>query len=223
MEEQTEIIVAGNGALTKYRDYLNFEGMFQHAMEAFSEQMLTPKKNISLLDIEITKAKGARFSEVLGNIMALSHDLEIMSAEKDRFARKDELALMNNLRKQCEIQADLGLKNMQIAQKKLEDCEDMEIEDIVRLQAVLDANIESTQKVIASASRLIQLERYSGNRPWGARQSKPANISYIQKLEESKDPTTGGSTTKGKNTPTRKISIEEMDVLGVRPAEVYDD
>ena len=72
--------------------------------------------------------------------------------------------------------------------------------------------IDNMMKITAGLTRLIQLERYSGGRPWGLSQSKPANITYIKGLENKED----GD---GPKKAPRKLTKEELQ----NALEQYDD
>lgn len=210
-KDTKEVAVKEQTNLATYGGILDFKKMFDSAMDLFSEQALGAKNSKSIRQLELTKAKVNSFNNSIDNITALSHTLEIMGADKDRFRRQDELNILNNLRTQCELQSRIGLANMAMVQDKLKiilESDNPDVEEIASLQGVLDANIDSSNKVIAAVSRLIQLERYSGNRPWGRNPSNNQNIGYI-KLDEEDEDARGGAT-KGKRAPTRKITHEDL-------------
>lgn len=205
-------------SITNYADYIDYEQVFRKAVSLFSKQaMLHENDEETLASIELTDSKANSFLKSIHNLMSISHEIDIMSAEKDRFRRKDELRILNNLREQCELQSQAGLNTMQMISKRLNELQNaisgdpIDLEEIANLQALLDNAVVNTQRVVASTSRLIQLERTSGSRPLGKQDSRSTSIAHIKALEEhaqKSDPAIEG---KG---PARKLSLEDLSGLG---------
>ena len=207
-----------NSDLTDYKGHLDFTKMLDRAVSLVSDQALLDEKGkTTLASIELTKAKVDNFLSSLTHVMEISHELELMYSEKDRFKRSDELDLLNSLRKQCTMHSKLGMRNMELAQEHLEriiESPEVETDEILKLQSVIDCNIDSTQKIIASVSRLIQLERYSGGRSWGKRKSSTNAITYIKGLKDEEDGNDlGGGSTRGQRRATRRISPAELGAM----------
>jgi hypothetical protein len=210
-------MVTKDTSLSSYEGILDFKEMFSNAMDLFKEQALSAKNSKTISQLELTKAKVNNFNDSIDHITALSHTLEILGADKDRFRRKDELTILNNLRHQCEMQSNIGLANLNMVQNKMiamAESGEVDAEEMRILQGTLDANIDSAQKVINSVSKLIQLERYSGNRPWGRKANSAPAIGYIKGLDAENETTAGGDSMRGGKTPTRKISVDDMKGLG---------
>lgn len=179
-----------NGVAVIPGHVVNFSQMFEQAMELFAEQALLTKgaKSAKLADIELTKAKADSFLNAVSNLISISHQMDLVAEEKNRFQRKDELHLLNTLREICTKQAEAAKKTMDLISDKLEKCyedpKSFRAEDVVMFHNLLEASIDSTQKIIASSSRLIQLERNSGSRPWGRAGGSSMPIGYISGLDD---------------------------------------
>lgn len=195
-----EQVAAGNELrLASFADVANidFTKVYEKALEIFSDQAMLDKDpaNISVRDLEISKAKANNFLDAIAGIIELSHQVDVIAAAKDNFKRSDELAVLNSLRRTC----TLGAKGVEKLLRKsiqhmeyLESLEDAEVtvQDIAGLQTIINENVNTSQKLIASMSRLIQLERLSGNRPFGSGRSGTLSVGHLKEFGK-EDPTAG--------------------------------
>lgn len=181
---------------TSKRDLANmdFEKVYETALRLFSDQALLDKKDISkvtIKDLEAARAKSDSFLESLGHLFEINHQVELLQADKYKFKRKDELDLLHSLRKSCTMMAKSLEKNLEITIAKLGDIErrmvddpaGVDYEELAGVQAVMNSCVDTSQKLIASTSRLIQTERYSGTRPWGHSRGGTKNIGTIEGLD----------------------------------------
>lgn len=193
---------------------MDFEKVFTKAVEIFADQAMLDKKpeEVDIKELEISKAKANNFLAAISGVIEISHQVEVLSAENDKFKRKDELAILHSLRRSCEMSAKTLEGNMQITQEKLtamqEDIENVEPDQIFTLQTVMHSNIDAGQKLIGSISRLIQLERLSGSRPWGASKQGSLSLSLIKGLDGADE---GGDPTKA----PRELTPEELGDIDV--------
>lgn len=200
---------------------VDYQKIFKKALTLFTDQASSDEK-VDLSQIELTRAKANSFLEGLSNIVSVQHEIDIISAEKARFKRTDELRILNNLRQQCEAHSEVGKKMMEIILVRMNDMQEqmaqglpIEVEDLSLLQNLLEQNIDSTNKVIVSTSRIIQLERFSGSRPWGSRGSGASKsigaVKYLSDLEKGKVDFDEEAEKKRKR---RRLSAEELDKIG---------
>lgn len=178
----------------------DFRTLYETAMSLFSQQATQALKNnneVDLKDIELTKAKANSFLDAINNVMAVKHELDVASAEKHKFKRKDELELLNNLRIVSTIQSEVCVKNAEYIRKKVYSVydnaeargEEVDVQELGTLNNILESNIDSSNKITAQSARLIQLERFSGSRPWGSRTyagGSGNNIQLINTLDARK-------------------------------------
>lgn len=171
--------IAVSGGLVE----MDFSKMFDKAVEIFNEQMGFDKdpKDIKLADLELSRAKAKNYIEAIANIAEISHQVEVLKAERDKFKRSDELGVLNSLMRTLQGQASITERSAQMIQDKMDEYEsDMSQvgpEELALLQTVLQSNIDTTSKIIAGTSRLIQVERLSGGRSWGRSGSGGERIS----------------------------------------------
>ncbi len=194
---------------------IDFAAVYSKALEIFSDQAMLGKDptKISVKDLEISKAKANNFLDAIAGIVELSHQVEVISASKDNFKRSDELSVLNSLRRTCEISAkgiERLLKKAIVHMEYLEglDEDQVSVQDLASMQNILNENITTSQKLIASLSRLIQLERMSGNRPFGAVRTGTLSVGHLKEFDKEKD-------NAGVAAP-RQLSKEEL-------AEMLDD
>jgi len=189
---------------------IDFEKVFITAVEILSDQAMLNKdpSQVDLKELETSRARADNLLSAIGGVIKISHQVDIISAERDKFKRSDELNILNSLRRSCEDSALALEDNAKLARERLtemmEDPKDVKPEEISSVQDVLHSNIDAGQKLIGSISRLIQLERMSGNRPWGNDSSSSMSISLIEGLGEK------GKGGKGKKGPIRELSPEEV-------------
>lgn len=178
---------------------IDFEQVFQTAVGLFSDQAMLKEKDISkvtIKDLEAARAKSDSFLESIGHIFEISNQVELLQADSKKFKREDELNLLHSLRRSCQMMAEALETKLKITVAKLGDMEkklaespdEVDIEQLIGVQAVMQSCVDTSQKLIASSSRLIQAERFSGLRPWGHSKSKGASISTIEGLDNRDDP-----------------------------------
>lgn len=188
--------------------FFDYRAIAEKAMEMFKDQsLLTKDKNeVTIKDLETSRLKSNNFLEAMGGMLDFTHKIELLSADDMKFKRKDELSLLNNLRKTCELQAEGVHKTLQVAIKRIEQMqqeEEPDPEKIALLQSVMQNSVDVSQKLIASTSRLIQLERYSGGRAWGhSSRAMTTNIKLIEHLNDED----------GKTKPKRPREIDPNEV-----------
>jgi len=186
---------------------LDFKQVYEKAVEIFSEQALLNKKpsEVTLKDIELSRAKASNFLEAISGVLEIGHQVEILSAEQNKFKRGYELTILQKLLKSCDMQASFVEKNLTIIQERLDALfknDDADPEQIALLQSIMNSSIDASQKIIASMARLVQLERMSGSRPWGREKSQQTNIAMINALEPQSE--------KPKEAP-RKLTAEDLE------------
>ena len=213
MQKNRELMLVGEGTLNDVAN-IDFDKVFKKALELLSDQAMLGQdtKNISIKDLEISRSKVNNFLSAIGGILEISHQVELLSAEKDKFRRKDELTILNSLRRCCEMSAKTLEGNMKLTQGKLNaleaDINEVSPESIAILQSVLHSNIDAGQKLIGAISRLIQLERLSGARSWGGHRDTNPSITLIEGLDKGD---------RGKNKSSRgaprEIKMDELEDL----------
>lgn len=171
---------------------IDFDGVMEKACEIFGGQALLDKKasEITLKDLEIGKAKANNFLDAVQGILEIGHQVEIMSADQNKFKRQDELDILHSLLRSVSKISGTLEKTIDVITKKIDrmlELEEVDIEEVTLLQGMLQVNIDSTQKVIASAGKVINIERVSGGRIWGSRTSGSSQVSVVEKLENSRD------------------------------------
>lgn len=195
---------------------LSMDDIFNKAVEIFGEQALLTKKpeDITIADLELSRLKSGNFLESLRGLQEVSHQMEVISAEKDRFKRGDELKILNSLLRTCASSATCLEDNVNIAYEKLSDMKenitDADPEKLAMLQSVINSNVDTAAKLTSSLSRLIQLERMSGSRPWGDKKLPMANAAQLsawQEMERSKQIEQGAYNGNG----PRRFTVEEVE------------
>jgi len=227
MKNGKELTTKSTGMSLENVASMDFEKVFHKAVEIFSDQMMLEKdpNEITVKDLEVSKAKANNFLDAIAGVLEISHQVEVLSAEKDKFKRSDELRVLNSLRRSTEKCA-LGLEStISMAQERLEmlmqDISQADPEKIAMLQAVLNSCVETGQKLIGSMSRLVQLERMSGGRVWGANRYANLGMRTVEGLDKAS--TTKGlpGYTTGRAGP-REISVS--DIAGLEEDEdSFDD
>lgn len=216
-----EIILGSEFNLSSMADVsdMDFEKVFKKAVQIFSDQAMLDKdpRNISIRDLEISKAKANNFLDAIAGLVELQHQVEVISASKHGFKRADELTVLNVMRKTCEISAQSVEKMLRKAMKHMEyieglDESEIKVEDMVNLQNLINENVGISQKLISSFSRLLQLERMSGNRPYGTVRSSSISTGHIKEFSK-----TDSNKSEKEARPLSKDELEEM------LAEMEDD
>lgn len=177
---------------------IDYRLLTEKAQELICEQALMDKeiKDLTIKDLETSRAKTNNFLEALSGLVEISHRIELLSAEKDKFKRKDELDLLHALRETTTKQAKLLSETTDIAAQHLKNLEEKlaneenpeEItkicDSIELMQTNLERGVDTNQKLAATANRIIQTERFSGGRGWGFQQrAMTTNIKLVEMLD----------------------------------------
>ncbi len=201
---------------------IDFRSLFQKATALIKEQSLidTDPSKITLRGMELSKAKANAMLEALHNIVLVTHTAEILGADSQKFKRADEMNVLTPLLRSFSHAAMASEKSMSILVKKLEDAEEsMKIESgsleeeetksriLNYIQQAYGACVDNNNKVVAGMARLIQLERFSQNRPWGPAASNRGNLSYIESLDSGEKVPDGAEPGA---TPARLLTKEEV-------------
>lgn len=186
---------------------MDFKGLLDKAIEIFNDQASFGQKGneLSVSALELNKARANNFLDAIYGVVEVKHQVEILAAQEFAFKRKDELALLNTYRRTANLQAKSGERIIRMVMKRMKKLRlDLEKEDpseypdrgtyaserariteqIALMKTILDSTIDSLQKQVATASRLIQLERMSGNRPWNPSRSKVTAPNVVKGLED---------------------------------------
>lgn len=201
---------------------IDFRSLFKQAAALIQEQSLinVDPNTISLKSMELSKAKANSLLEALHNVTLVTHSAEILNADSQKFKRVDEMSVLNPLLKAFGQAAVVGENSMRILVKKLEEAEaSMKIESgsleeeetkariLNYMQEAYGMCIDNLNKIVAGSARLIQLERFSQGRPWGAAATSRGNIGYIDALDSgAKVPENGAPGA----TPARALTKEEI-------------
>jgi len=178
-------------------NFLDFDEILKKAATLFKDQLFLNKEpsTLTLKDIEVAKAKSQNLLDALVGFVELHHHADIIAASAKRFKRSDELDVLNSLRESCAASSEslkgsiklASMKHEQLMARLEQNADSVDASEIGLLQAILEANVDVMQKLVASFSRLVHLERLSGNRPWAAGKTTRTNISYIDGLDSSDD------------------------------------
>jgi hypothetical protein len=194
--------------------------LFNKAMSNFVDQALSDNEE-DLVDVEFKNAKSTSFVDALGNLPVISHELEILGAESNKFKRVEELAVLHKLRNQCDKQIDAEAKTLELLETKLDemlaDFENASPEDILNMQAAVRNSREATAGMIKTFEHLIMVERKSGSRPWGPRSPRTQNITYFQGMQNlHRGNRGGGDDANGKPKKARPLSATEAETYAVK-------
>jgi len=168
---------------------MDFREVFKKAVDIFSDQAMLSKdvSEITIKDLEISKAKANNFLDAIAGILELSRQVDILSAEKYKFKRVDELEILNSLRRTIALQAKSLEKNAFVAQSQLDiminDPLSTDPEKLALVQSVLNSSIDVGNKLITSTAKLIHLERHSGGGSWGNHRHGGLSIKTIDGLD----------------------------------------
>lgn len=202
---------------------VDFNVLFNKAVELFTDQasLTNTGEEVTLRDLETKRLKATNFLDGINGLIELQHQLEVIQEEKHKFKRKDELATLNTLRETVHRQSEILQKHVDVTYYKLEelmksldkDFEDddkrlAQVDKIALIQEILDKQVTTGQRIIAGISRLIQLERFSGSRPFGIARQGSTSISLIEGLESKEEGVP-------EKTPPRQLTEEEMRDRGI--------
>lgn len=194
---------------------MDYDGIYRKAVTIFADQASINKDpdDINLRDLEISKQKANNLLDSINGMLEMGHQVEILKEDHNKFKRKRELNVLHSLNNTCEI-TSLALeqctqKATERLMKAMEDLDEdtgaEKMEEIASLQALLQVNIDSAQKIVNTYSTLLKTERQSGGRPWGNIRTSNTSVQLIESLDS-------GDTKKAKNKP-REISYEELRAL----------
>jgi hypothetical protein len=198
---------------------IDFSKVFEKAIEIFSDQAMLDKSvsDITIKDLEISKAKANNFLDAIAGVIEISHQVDVLSAERDKFRRKDELAILNSMRRTVATQTEALEKNAMIASaqlsKMMETPETIDAERLALLQSVLNSSIDVGSKLISSASKLIHLERHSGGKPWGSNRYGVGSIKTISELDKADSAKGKSGVMKGAGGGPRELSRKDIEAL----------
>jgi hypothetical protein len=198
---------------------LDFDMIYQKASEYFKELAGFDNDDVTITSLEVSKRKADNFLSSMSGLLEIAHQVEVLSAERDKFRRKDELEVLNSLRRACGMASNSLEHTMKMAQDRMNVLmnapEGVDPESIALLQSVLHQSIETAQKLISAFSRLVQLERMSGGRPFGAAKAAAiSNMGLIQGLSEADQQNKmSGFAKSGGKVSVRPLSEEEYEDL----------
>ena len=176
IETHKEAITTGSN-----EHVLNLKKVFDNAIAVFTD------KDVSLPDLALQSAKTHSFLDSISGVTAASHEFEVLSGDKDKFKRVDELYLLNALREQCGEQVETNGELGKVIQTKLQEMRENSTEftpeEIANFMLVVDTHRKGTTEMITNVDKLIRLERSSGGREWGPRKSINPNIGYLSGVD----------------------------------------
>lgn len=155
---------------------IDYKGVLNEAVRVFSDQALITKNsdNVTLKDLQLAKGKAENYLSAVAGLIEISHKVELLTAEKDKFKRVDELRLLNNLRNQFEKAASFSDKLMDMCMSQLESLESELMTNTKDVTGII-LKISAVQEFMSNAivaltninngtSKLIKIERESGGR-----------------------------------------------------------
>lgn len=155
---------------------IDFEGVLDGAVALFGEQaalMTKPAETITIKEIQLSKAKSENFLASIAGMIEISHTVEVLRAEKDKFKRKDELRLLNRLFKQYDRISTFSEKALDLSMDQLEALdEDFAEEGLTEeglqrmgmLHGYMENSVNTLNSLARGISGLIKTERSSGAR-----------------------------------------------------------
>lgn len=202
---------------------IDFKALLSKAVGIIQEQSLVGQDpaSITLKSMELSKAKANSLLEALHNIVLVTHTSEILSADSLKFKRAEEMGVLKPLLTAFNQAAQAGEKSMIILVKKLTEAEEnmkevgtLEEEEtkariLNYMQEAYGACIDNLNKIVAGTARLVQLERFSQGRPWGAVGVSRGNMGYIEKLDPESAPLPDAGAVGA--TPARPLTREEIE------------
>lgn len=176
---------------------IDFRSSYDQLVELIRDQAMIGKNpdTASMQSLALTRAKAQNFLDAVFNIVQASHLHEIVENDKYKFRRADEMAVMQPMLRSLQVAAISGEKSLRFLTAKLdvalaamEDPYEVTEEDkrqdnktmqkhllqtemIAAIQAAHTAALENINRIVSGLTRVIQLERFSGARPWGNKAS----------------------------------------------------
>lgn len=198
---------------------INFEEILTEAVTLFAQQALITRdsENVTIKDLQLAKGKADNFLSSISNMLEISHSVDLLSAEKYKFRRADELKLLNNLREQFNEAAEFSKESMKFCKDGLTRIQNkMQQEDYAitaddmaefnMYQGHMANSIATLNTIAKGAGQLIKHERETGGRSSGTVKSNSTNVNAF--LENLVTPEEGGN---GKPTKKpRKLTEEEV-------------
>lgn len=175
---------------------LNFSQAYNTMVELIRDQATLSNnghQEADLKSLQLTRAKAQNYLEAVFNVVQLSHLHEIVESDAQKFRRVEEMEVMNPLLRSLKLAAIAGEKSLTYLTRKLDvaleamECEIevdeqdrtlntkrmqkhlLQTEMIASIQAAHTAALENVNRIVAGLTRVIQLERFSGARPWGTK------------------------------------------------------
>lgn len=209
---------------------LEYDSILNEAIKIFTDQALITKKadEVTLQDIQLAKGKSENFLASIAGLIEISHKVELLSAERHKFKRKDELELLNSLREQFHKSAkfsnkiiDSCLSRLDALEERMSSNDTLKPEDFAEfmmLQNYMNSAIETLTAINTGTGKLIKTERESGGRSGNDSKVTATNISnFLSGL---------ASDSKGKNiqktNKPRKLSQKEVLQAMGESAEIID-
>lgn len=224
---------------------VDFGGMLNSALSLFHNQAkkaMSP--SVRAGELEEARSKSRNFMDSIVSTHVVQHMADIMEGSSESFKRADELRTLNTLRHQCDLQAMLGMKHTEMCmhtvdklyrEAQVAETSEDSLNKIQAAQVIMDGSVSTTQKLVNSLGRLIQLERLSGNRPFGISQVTSAAsqamgpVNIVQSFGEFSNSSSAqgknGKATICDNAPaeTKRISQEELNTLLLESAREVED
>lgn len=180
---------------------IDFRHSYDQLVGLIREQTLMDKNpdTADLKSISLTRAKAQSFLDAVFNIVQASHLYEIIENDKSKFRRADEMAVMSPILRSLRVAAIAGEKSLtyltgklDVALEAMENPVEVTEEDrqltskqmqkhlvqtemIAAIQTAHTAALENINRIVTGLTRVIQLERFSGARPWG---NRTQNLSF---------------------------------------------
>lgn len=217
---------------------LDFTAVLDKAVELFQDQALLSKnsKEIDLKDLSLTKAKVNSFLDAINNIISISHLNEILKQDSLKFKREQELDAMNSILSSFNLASKAAEKNMEFLVKQLdyaikqmgnaeslsedgvEDAEENKkrLDMVIAIQTAYGTALANLSQVTTGLTKIIQLERWSGSRPWGNIKSNTVTVNNELMGNWINPPRIGGGGNAGGNgvvAAPRKLT--PMEIIGI--------
>jgi hypothetical protein len=199
---------------------INFEEILTEAVTLFAQQALITRdsETVTLKDLQLAKGKADNFLSSISNMLEISHSVDLLSAEKYKFRRADELKLLNNLREQFNEAAEFSRESMKfckdgltrIQNKMQQEGYAITADDMAEFnmyQGHMANSIATLNTIAKGAGQLIKHERETGGRSSGTVKMNSTNVNAF--LENLVTPEEGGDGGKHKKKP-RKLTEEEV-------------
>jgi hypothetical protein len=203
---------------------VDFSEMYSQSVKIFSEQarLAASPDKLNLMDLQVSRTRTENFLNAISGMLEIADKVELLGAEKFKFKRIEELAVLNSLMDRYSSATIYVKKNMDLCQKELgvlyakmeDDGEDSgltedDINKMSTLQRFMEQSIDMIKKLSDGTGKLIETERKSGGRKMGDDRPLVAMNSYMDSF---KNESTGDDKkeTVVDVTPARKLSESEI-------------